>query len=47
MPEVFGVLVVMPLVADVLPLGSVKSTVPPGLRLMLPRLRSSEFDVPP
>ena len=43
---VFGVVVVMPLVADCVPPGSVKSTVPPGLRLMLPRLRSSGFDVP-
>ena len=34
----------MPLVADCVPLGSVKSTVPPALRLMLPRLKSSEFD---
>ena len=42
---VFGVLVVMPLLADCVPLGSVKSTVPPALRLMLPRLSSSGFDV--
>ena len=44
MPLVFGVVVVMPLVADCVPLGSVKSTVPPAARLMLPRLKSSAFD---
>ena len=46
MPLVFGVMVVMPLVPVCVPLGSVKSTVPPALRVMLPRLKSSGFDVP-
>ncbi len=44
--ELLGVVVVMPFDADCVPLGSVKSTVPPVLRLMLPMLKSKEFDAP-
>ena len=41
----FGLVVVMPLLADCVPLGSVKSIVPPGLRLRLPMLKSIGFEV--
>ena len=45
MPLVFAVVVVMPLLADWGPLGSVKSTVPPA-KLIVPRFKASEPNAP-
>ncbi len=42
---VFTFVVVMPLVADCVPLGKVKLIVLPGLRLMSPRFKSYAFEL--